>query len=225
MFQFCGRLVGVVILGLATLLPSTANAALIDFQGVGHASTVSISGVRNGTFSAGELNWVWIGTAPEGFASSFYSYCVDVSQNLRDPQDVTVRSSDGFSNGVAGGGSKAAWLFNEYAAGIRSSVGTTANIMAAALQVAIWEATYDTARDLAGGNFVLNTTGTIRTYANTYLQELYSAGAASWTSASATVLEARSGQDQITAHVSEPSSLLLMGVAFLVFANRLRRPV
>jgi hypothetical protein len=208
------------------LMPSAADASQIDFRGVGHAAAVSISGVRTGSFLAGELDWQWIGTTPDGFPQSFYSYCVDVSQNLTDPQTVTVRSSEGFTNGVTFGGSKAAWLFNTYAAGIRSNTtASTANIQAAALQVAIWEAMYDTTANLGGGNFILNTTGSIRTQAQTYLTSLYTAGTSAYDSV-ATVLEVVSpnrGQDQITSKVSEPSTLVLMGMAFLMFAKRARR--
>jgi hypothetical protein len=183
---------------------------------------------------AGELNWQWVGSPPDGFAESFYSYCVDVSQNLRDPQEVTARSTNGFTNGAAGGGARAAWLFNEYAAGIRSTAdAAAANIMAAALQVAIWEAMYDSSANLTTGSFILTTTGAlgnqwqVRNQAQAYLDALYIT-ATTYRTGVATILEVVSpnrGQDQIVTRVSEPSTLLLMiGVAtFLVFANRFRR--
>lgn len=212
-----------LLMGLA----SSANANQIDFRRVGHASQVSVSGVRSGSFMAGELEWLWMGSAPEGFAQSFYSYCIDLSNNLADPQEVRQRDTEGFTNGVANGGAKAAWLFNEFAAGIRSTSNvSSANTMAAALQVAIWEAMYDTSANLGGGNFILNTTGAIRTQASAYLNALYT-GTTTYRTGQGTVLEVVSpnrGQDQIVARVSEPSTLLLMGVAFLVFANRVRRP-
>ena len=220
-------------LGAAALLltlacvPSAAYANQIDFSRVGHGATVSISGIRTGVFTAGELEWQWVGTAPAGFAQSFYSYCVDVTQNLADPQEVTPRSSDGFTNGVAGGGSKAAWLVNTYAADIRANTNSgLANVQAAALQIAIWEAMYDTAQNLSGGSFILNTNGDIRTQANAYLTALYGAGNGGYFTSTATILETISpnpGQDQIVARVSEPSTLLLMGVALIVFAKRTRR--
>jgi hypothetical protein len=224
LYRFVG---GVAILGVLTLLPSTADANQIDFLQVGHGSQVSVAGVRSGTFMAGELNWQWLGSAPEGFAGSFYSYCVDITHNLADPQEVTARSSEGFTNGATDGGAKAAWLFNEYAAGIRSTVDAgVANIMAAALQVAIWEAMYDNSNDLGTGGFILTTTGAIRNQAQTYLNALYTT-ATTYKTGLGTVLDVASpspGQDQIVSRVTEPSTLLLMGAAFLIFAKRMRRP-
>jgi hypothetical protein len=213
--------------GLLVLMPVSAKANQITFVDVTRGSQVSISGTRTGTFMAGELAWSWVGTAPDGFAQQFYSYCVDVNQNLASPQEVTPRSATGFTNGVTDGGAKAAWLFTQYAGGIHSiSDAGTANTMAAALQVAIWEAMYDTSNSLSSGNFVLNTTGAIRTQAQTYLNSLYTSGGG-YNTGIAAILEVvapNSGQDQITSRVSEPSTLLLMGVAFFVFARRVRRP-
>ena len=226
MLRCSTRLLGAALLFASlVLIPSEGYAGQIDFRSIGHGAAVSISGVRTGSFMAGELEWQWVGTAPSGFAQQFYSYCIDVSQNLTDPQTVTARSTDDFTNGVTDGGSKAAWLFNTYAAGIRSNTNTSgANIQAAALQVAIWEAMYDTTANLGGGAFILNTTGSIRTQAQTYLTSLYTPGG--FNTGVATVLEViapNRGQDQIVARVAEPSTLMLMGVALLAFTRKVRR--
>jgi hypothetical protein len=232
------RLIASTTLTLGALVGSStgAYANQINFLQVGHGGQVSVtttasvngtSGARTNSFIAGELNWSWIGAPPDGFAQSFYSYCVDVAQYLSDPQEVTVRSSAGFTNGVADGGAKAAWLVNQYAESIRSNAdASSANIQAAALQVAIWEAMYDSTGNLGTGNFILNTTGAVNSQAQSYLAALYAVGSAAYTSSLATVLEVVSpdrGQDQIVSRVSEPSTILIMGVAFLVFASRARR--
>lgn len=221
------RLLGAATFLLLSLIPSIADASAIDFLGVGHGASITVAGsARSGTFMAGELNWQWIGTTPDGFAQSFYSYCIDVSNNLVDGQTVTPRSSSGFTNGATDGGSKAAWLFNEYAAAIRANNTSTANTQAAALQVAIWEAMYDTSANLGDGTFRLTTTGSIRSQAQSYLASLYNVGSSIYTQSVASVLEVARGdrgQDQIVSRVSEPSTLLLVGVAFLMFAKRARR--
>jgi hypothetical protein len=226
MSRFVLRLLGAAIFSLLTLAPSVAEASAIDFQGLGHGAAVTVAGVRNGTVMAGELNWQWIGTPPDGFAQTFYSYCLDVANNLFDGQLVTPRSTSGFTNGAIDGGEKAAWLFEHYAADIRANDTPSADTQAAALQVAIWEAMYDTSADLGEGMFRLTTTGDIRTQAEAYLTALYNAGANIYRQSVGTVLDVARGdrgQDQIVAKVSEPSTLLLVGMAFLIFARRARR--
>ena len=197
--------------------PAPASAEILDFTGMGRYAAVSVSmaGLPGGTMSvyAGEINWSFVGAAPEGFAQSFYSYCVDLLNVLRDPQTVTVQSTDEGSAALA----KAAWLFNTFATTIHTS-GTGAQ--AAGLQVAIWEALYDSTASLSGGNFRLNTTGSVQTAANGYLSALYTNG--SYHTGTATWLNTNYGQDQITARVSEPSTLLMLGAALLAAAGRLR---
>jgi hypothetical protein len=207
--------------------PATANAETIKFLGVGAASVVTVGGTNgsniHGNVWAGELNWSWVGTPPAGFAQSFYSYCVDLASFVQGEQVVTQVSSTGFSNGISGGGTKAAWLFNEYAAGIHAlSDVTTAAVNAAALQIAIWEATYDISNNLSAGGFTATASNSqITGKASEYLTSLYNAQP--WTSV-ATVLSTTGGQDQIVAQVSEPSTLLIVGLAFFGFAALARRP-
>jgi hypothetical protein len=173
---------------------------------------------------AGELNWSWLSATPEGFVKDFYSYCVDATQYLRDPQYVTVRSTDSFSAGSANSGAKVSWLFNSYASTVHTS-GT--NTQAAALQLAIWEALYDSDQNLSAGAFRATASGAILTQAQTYLTALYSS---SYLGSRATLLDvdgnnpdpARRGQDQITHRVPEPSTLMLMGLASLALIRRRR---
>jgi hypothetical protein len=197
--------------------PARAHAETIDFTGLGHAAVVNVRGLLNARVWAGELNWAWVGSVPEGFDPVFYTYCVDITNVLTDPQSVTIRSSAELRPATHGGG-KAAWLLNTFAPGIRAS-GT--NAQGAALQVAIWEALYDTSPNLAGGSFYLAsgmTGSAIWTLAASYLSQLYYApgtyhiGTAAW-------LDSPRGQDQITL-VPEPSILLLLGGGLLLFGRR-----
>lgn len=209
-----------------TVGTAMAEAETIQFVGVGPASVVTVGGSNSanyhGSVWAGELTWQWLGTPPDGFAQTFYSYCVDLANTVQSQQTVTPVSSTGFTNGVTNGGAKAAWLFNEFAAGIHTMSNTTlAAINAAALQIAIWEAMYDTSANLTSGGFTATASNTqITTQASTYLNALYAAQP--WQSV-ATILSTAVGQDQIVSRVSEPSTLMMMGVAFFVISALARR--
>ena len=213
-------LVGLSVLGSLMLMPARAYADSIKFNsGSSLTSSVLIGGSYpnnyDGQVLAGALSWTWVGTPPAGFAQSFYSYCVDLAHFVSPTQEVIVQSSTGFSNGVVSGGSKAAWLVNQFA----GAVGNATD--AAALQVAIWEATYDSYNNLAAGGFTASSSTGVMSKAAFYLDALYSSNM----TAVATILNAAhpTGQDQIVAQVSEPSTLLVMGLAFFGFAMLTRR--
>jgi len=227
---------------MALCNPASAAAELVGFAGPtnwtgkGYGATISASleGANSYTGFAGELNWLWgadsnpatIAATPDGFVQAFFSYCVDFTHSLGDPQDVVVVSSTGFYQDIIGpdvleGGAKASWLFNRYAGDIRSSVGTDLNLRAAALQVAIWEALYDSSANLVGDRFTLATTGAVATYAGSYLTELYS-HQGEWTSSAALVLKTENGQDQIT-RVPEPATVGLLGLGLFALAASARR--
>ena len=130
-------------------LPSAATAATIDFTGLGRAEVVTVAGVRNVRASAGELMWRWVDGKPDGWEDTFDTYCVDLLQNLGDPQVVDLRSTSDMPDLARA--RDVAWLFNTYAPVVRGASGT--NAMGAGLQLAIWEVLYDTDRALASGTF------------------------------------------------------------------------
>jgi hypothetical protein len=228
--RVCGSVLRVVLLVGCFLAPATAHADQINFNsGAILTQVVTIGGSNmaniHGQVQAGALAWTWAGTPPAGFAQTFFTFCVDLAHYVTGTQQVQVQTTTGFSNGVAGGGSKAAWLVNNFAPSIfQTSNTTTARINAAALQLAIWEATYDSTANLSGGGFTATAANTaITTQANQYLDALYKSNMY----AVGTILNSnlQTGQDQIIAQVSEPSTLLLMGLAFFGFAVLARRPV
>jgi PEP-CTERM motif len=200
-----------------------ASAASINFLGEGKVGVVEIHSPNLGDLwvYAGELEWAWAGGG-----LPFDAYCVDANNWALNSQDVVVRPASALSNpGVPDAGGKAAWLVDSFAPWVHS-YGSGDD--AAALQVAIWTALYDTGSTLNSGPFtLLSANGYITTHAQDYLSALYSAPGGGYFTSTASWLDAPAGygQDQmpIPPAVPEPASLVLLGGGLICIGARLRR--
>ncbi len=225
---------------------SATTLATIDFLGFGKAQGLSATpstlpirvtltdaavagtplvGFNGRSVTAGELNWNFNPDPPYGYTDTFYAYCAELTEPVLAQQNVELLSTDLLiptnppGSGDAFSGKKAAWLFNTYAPGIHAAVNDLdSRENAAALQVAIWEAIYDTTNDIADGFFRLNSApGAVAAKAVTYLTALYG----QTTYSEGTWFKTANGQDLIAGHnaVPEPGTLLLFGLGLAGLAQ------
>jgi hypothetical protein len=181
------------------------------------ASTYSgYTGAQLLTFTAGG------GGTPTGYPTTFVGYCVDLENAFVNPQDVLLKSTSNLTkNGISpNSGNKVAWLYNKFASTV------TTNVQGAALQVAIWEALYDSTADLSTGFYRIDGSQTaVLTQANAYLSAMnsqYTPGStATWFDATPV------GQDVIgPAAIPEPGLMSLLagtGMSGLILLRRRAR--
>jgi hypothetical protein len=212
----------VLILSCLIVLPAAARAETFraDYVGVGDGKviTVGLDAVTRSVW-AGEILWKGLNGVQAQFAD-FYTYCADLNTYLVDPQTFEVKDANSF----APDGDQVAWLVGTYAPVIHPLAGTTANWMAAGLQLAIWNVLYDDDFTVSGTDGLWSDTAGAQGYANEYLGALSAALARGPLTAHAIWLDTNTGQDQVTVTVvPEPASILLLGIGTLAVLARRRR--
>ena len=221
-----------VLAGALTVASVAANAYSLQYTsssyGLGVTSYYGVSGTVNGFTGASDYTFVGGAGTPPGIPTTFQGYCVQIENYYVNPQDVLIKNANLLTrNGISpNSGEKATWLFNKY----KTTVDT--NTEGAALQVAIWEALYDTSYNLSSGYYRTDAgAATVIAQANIYLTDL-AANFSSGTAGSATWFDAPDttpGQFQDIigpggpAVVPEPGTLSLLASGSLSAVYALRR--
>jgi hypothetical protein len=211
------RLAALIIV-IAVVFPSASRADTINFMGTGKGAVIEVHSPLLGDLQvrAGEL--LWSAGSPSELPLLFYSYCVDPNNWLSTSQMITIREATELETpGVDAAGEKAAWLINTYAPAVHD---TGTDLDAAALQIAIWGALYNQSGNLTDGPFRLNSTGTVATLAQGFLDSVFAAPG-SFNVSNTAWLDADSGQGQMIP-TPEPGTFLLMGTG-LAAAWRIAR--
>lgn len=156
------------------------------------------------------------GALPNGYPSSFDTYCVDLNDDIHVPTSYSICMQP--INGLTNGGG-VAWLYDSYASQISDATHS------AGLQIAIWKVLTDgqTTIDLNSGKFQYNTADQIATDANYYLQQWanssYKTEDATWLVGGTYNNATHHAQDMIGPPVPEPGVQSLMGACMIGFTT------
>jgi hypothetical protein len=233
--------IAVSLLCLAPALASAGPITVSGFKGVnvGYYSPVTAGESRAVLGSVEMSGGTGIGPGIDGH--SFEAYCVDILGPIFDPGTpqppatfdaaaAMMSTWDMYPGATPQAGSRAAWLYNSYAAAIAAA---DANLERTALLMAIWNVLYDDDFTVDGGDFFVSTSDVaVRGSANLKLSAL-AANLGGAAAADATWLQLRECAAAQCADVQdfmgpaartapEPGTLGLLGLGLLA-VRRVRR--
>jgi hypothetical protein len=198
-------------------VPAVASADPFSATLAGIGQGAGVTGVRNGSFFsvwAGEIKWT-----SDGALGDFLSYCVQLDSAATNPQYFVPGVGGMISTSQA---NQISYLFST------NSQSITNGWMAAGLQLAIWNVLYDSDYSAGDGTFRSYSANAVY-YADQFLLNLSkqanpTGNALFLDSVTLDGRSSRSGQDQVTSPVPEPTTLLLLGTGVaLATRRRLKR--
>lgn len=221
----------VVVAAMAGI--ASADTVKLQYVGTGAGTSVNITGPGySGGVFAGQLRHAFTdgtGAATAWSGTTQTTFCVEVAEyvtnsplayTLKDLKDVP-----GSPGPMGPDRAEAVQVLYDLAGGEQFQTGSAANTAAAAFQVALWELVFDFSSgdsasiDLGDGAFKLNTTGSVKTKAESWLSQIISNFGTGATQLIG--LHHDSKQDQVVM-VPLPAPVL-MGLAGLVAVAGVRR--
>lgn len=193
---------------LAGIVSATAaNATTLTFHNVisGKFQNLQVNlGGTNSNVAAGAMS-----VSIDGGAK-FTAFCVDLLHWNSNGSSYAINVKPMSDSGP--NGNRAAWLFNNYAAGVNTTQ------KGAALQLALWDVSHDGGDGLSNGWFKSSVSGSLLTEANNLISaSVGQSGSAYWLEAVSHGNDGKRNQNLMAA-VPEPSSiaaLLIGGAAIL----------
>ncbi len=221
-FKTISGVVAVSVMAVAGIAGSASAGTITASFNASHSQGINIDapGHYVGNVTTVTFNWTRPDSPGVGvdtiLPSTFNTWCIDLDQSVSSGVNHTYTVLGGAEYGLSGTQiTLLSRLFGKYGGGVDNAT------KSAAFQAAVWEIRYDTDNVLTTSSFKLNTTGNIRTLAQSWLDDVTSANYTGGTM-DIYVLQSNTVQDQVTGMVPTPGAGLLVAAAGLLAMPRRR---